>query len=157
MYSRDDRTTVKHGRDDPATVNNSPAPQKIGIPYLVLITLSDTLLARGASIIELFDNELLIGKAEVASDNEFTPVIAWGGYEEYKIAGFTKGHPIMVHVLASDGSLLAAKIDGKFGEGAFAEINLNKSSSAAPTEFVVGAVYPNPCNPIITVPFSLSV
>jgi len=128
-------------------------PIKTGIPYLVLVKLSEELRARGANMIELYDGKLLVGKAEVVSDNEFTPVIAWGGSQEYEIQGFIKGHPIAVRVLAYDGSLLASAIKGKFGEGPYAEVEvdvndvtLNLQSAPLPTEFSVTSIYPNPFN-----------
>ena len=137
-------------------------PLATGLPYAVLVRLSDELKAQNPSVIELYDTDLLVGKAVVSEDclenTGITPIIAWQGSPEHQLPGFTTGHPITVKVLGSEGEILVdmITIKEKFGEGPYAEITLDGSALAAiPSEFVVGSAYPNPFNPTVTIPFAL--
>ncbi|MBZ0264334.1 T9SS type A sorting domain-containing protein [bacterium] len=126
-----------------------------GLPYAVLVSLSDNLRAQ-ASLIELYDGSTLVGNGVVLEDRDVSPVIAWQGDAERGLEGFVPGHVIDVMVLREDGSILAANEvtpSAKFGEGAFATMNLE--SMELPQSFVVEAGYPNPFNPTVTVPFTL--
>ncbi len=130
------------------------APQATGLPYAVLVGVTEELRANGASIIELYDGGLLVGKTLV-SDKELTPMVAWGGSTEQNLPGFTTGHFIRVSVLNEAGEQMAVEWDSDvmFGEGAYATISVE--AAALPETFAVGKGYPNPFNPSITVPFSV--
>ncbi len=133
------------------------APQPTGLPYAVLIRMTDALKSQNPATIELYDNTLLVGKAVVLEDHDITPVIAWGGSEEYNVTGFTPGEVITVQVKAVDGGLLANYADDRmtFGRGAYTDLTLDALNSELPIEFGVDYAYPNPFNPTVTVPFSL--
>ncbi len=130
------------------------APTATGLPYAVLVSLSDELTAQNASFIELYDGGLLVGKAGVWEGKEQTPVIAWGGSDEYDVAGFTSGHEIKVKVLDALGNYLpSSSTSATFGEGGYGTMALE--AVELPDEFTVGQGYPNPFNPAITVPFAV--
>ncbi len=133
------------------------APRATGLPYAVLVQLSDRLKEQSPAVIELYDQDVLVGKAMVIADFEATPVIAWQGSEAYKLPGFTSGDPIRPIVRNTDGALLPVvqlnEQPGVFGEGAYSTINLD--FSPLPMEFSVAPGYPNPFNPTVTAPFSV--
>ncbi len=140
------------------------APPATGLPYAVLVRLSDDLKTQNPMVIELYDHDLLVGKGAIPEqclDEDIpVPLTAWRGSPELGLPGFTTGHPIMVRALASDGEILADMITmkEKFGEGAYTEITLDVLDLAAvPSEFSVGLAYPNPFNQTVTVPYSLPI
>ncbi|MBZ0264839.1 T9SS type A sorting domain-containing protein, partial [bacterium] len=141
------------------------APKPTGLPYAILVAITDHLRELNPAIIEVYDGDLLVGKSLV-SDDEYTPVIAWEGSPEHDLAGFTKGNPISVKVLDATGNLLSSYDHSEspsfsgydFGEGPYAKFTLESvqsDQSNLPTEFTVGNAYPNPFNATLTVPFSL--
>ncbi len=135
-----------------------PSPIPTGQPYAVLVTLSEELRNRGVSIIELYDQDLLVGAAAVNNDGELIPVIAWHGSPEFNLPGFITGHPIQARLFTINRRELPCRIGGRtpeFGEGAYAEINLNSDSSELPDEFTVRPAYPNPFNLELKVEFSI--
>lgn len=136
------------------------APISTGLPWVVLVTISDELRASGASTIELYDGELLVGKAAVLEDRELTPVPCWQGSVEHGIPGFTTGHPIIITACASDGTILVEQTPSvSFGEGPYALIDLSGDMGNDQEEgdegFEVGEGYPSPFNPTLTIPFTL--
>ncbi|MBZ0263275.1 T9SS type A sorting domain-containing protein, partial [bacterium] len=132
------------------------APQATGIPYAILVGMSDDLKTQNPSLIEVYDNKLLVGKAAVLEDNEVTPVIAWQGDDHYGLPGYKAGNSITVVVRASDGREIAKTDEaGLFGKGGYAEILLDVNDSSLPLSFSVAKAYPNPFNPSVTIPFSL--
>ncbi len=133
------------------------APLPTGLPYTVLVRFSDELLAMNPATVDLYDGSLLVGKGIVLDDLEFTPVTAWGGASEYNLSGFQTGNEISYVVKNASGVKLPAVSENAepliFGQGAFAELSLGEVPM--PTEFVVEQGYPNPFNPVVTVPFAL--
>ncbi|MBZ0264978.1 carboxypeptidase regulatory-like domain-containing protein, partial [bacterium] len=138
--------------------NVEGAPQATGLPYIVMFDLSEELVNAGASIIEVYDNSTLVGKAAVLEDNDITPVITWQGDDEHNLSGFTAGNSMRVRVVDAAGDKLAVCMnptDVKLGEGAYSTVGLELVEVTIPQEFIVHASYPNPFNPSVTVPFSL--
>ncbi len=135
------------------------APEPTGLPYAVLITLTNrpsaTSTFSAPSVVELFDGELLVGKAGIVNIANPIPVIAWQGSPEHNLPGFTPGDLITIKVLAADGTLLAIDKSAHFGEAPYLEITLPLQEITLPVEFRVDVAYPNPFNPTVTVPFAL--
>jgi len=134
-------------------VENPPTPT--GLPYVVVIGMTEGLRDLSPSIIEIYDRDLLVGKGIVQPEKEVSAVVAWGGAEERGVKGFIPGNTMMVKVKSADGQLLAVDRSQQFGAGAYAEIALDLDKSLLPREFVVDKAYPNPFNPTVTIPFSL--
>ncbi|MBZ0264245.1 T9SS type A sorting domain-containing protein [bacterium] len=134
-------------------------PQPTGLPYLVMVKLSEELLEKGASIIELYDRSTLVGKGMVIDELEQTPVIAWEGSSEHEITGFESGSEISIRILGADGSKIPVMMRSDspvhFGDGAYATLALELNDSSIPTAFEVGNAWPNPFNPTISVQYGL--
>ncbi len=138
-----------------SSLNSSVAT---GLPYAVLVQISPQILALDPSTIELWDNEQLVGNAVIQEEQEIIPVVAWEGSDEYHLAGFHDGAPITFVVKKADGSkidIAQPEASACFGEGAYAQVNLDLVPTDLPADFRVEATYPNPFNPVFTVPFSL--
>ncbi len=139
------------------------APKPTGLPYTILFEFTQSVLDQHPVSVEVFDDNLLVGKAIVLdqSISRITPVTAWEGSTEHNLPGFVKGHPITVRVKDSHGLYLNTyPIDGSlmagFGEGAYASITLDAEGvDACPSTFMLGNAYPNPFNPTVTIPFSI--
>ncbi len=135
------------------------SPQPTGLPYAVLVSFGDELLALHPAIVELYDSVLLVGRAAVpdqgAEDSQkIIPVIAWGGSETYDLPGFTEGHPIRVRVLSADGVCLTEITSEKcYGKAPYAELALNLTPPAVPLNFSLGQPYPNPFNSTIQIDY----
>ncbi|MBZ0265903.1 T9SS type A sorting domain-containing protein, partial [bacterium] len=165
MIFTDDDMTINYTGLEVARAGNSDyvempevegAPQATGLPYAVIVSLSEEMLASEAAVIELYDGNTLVGKSVVLEDSEVTPVIAWGGDTDKGLAGFAAGNEMSIVVRNASGSKMPLTINGDapvFGKGAYASVSLEQS--AMPTEFAVKQGYPNPFNPSITVPFAL--
>ena len=133
------------------------APQATGLPYNVLVTMTDELKAVSPAVIELYDGSLLVGKGAVLGDRPLTPITAWEGAPERNLSGFTAGNPISLRVYNANGtelSIVRNEIGNfVFGAGPYATVTLDKS--VMPAIFTVSNGYPNPFNPTLTVPFDL--
>ncbi len=166
------------GRTAFGAMDDTPTPT--GLPYLVLVSMTDALLARNPAIIELYDGSLLVGRAVVEetpdpnmSNCRITPVIAWGGLAEKGVTGFVSGHTIDLRIIRADGVELPMVIEKAeligsmrnsdsdrnqylaFGEGAYAEVTLTTTDVSLPNEFAIQPAYPNPFNSTVTIPFAL--
>lgn len=133
------------------------APAKTGLPYTVIVRMTNNLSALNPATIELYDGDLLVGKGNVLDNLAFSPVIAWGGSAEHGVSGFVQNSEITLRVLASDGSILAEMTDEqlRFGKGAYADVTLDAPDASLPATFLVENGYPNPFNPSVTVPFAV--
>ncbi|MBZ0264919.1 T9SS type A sorting domain-containing protein, partial [bacterium] len=150
--------------DIPA-VENPPEPT--GLPYAVMVQVTDELRELEPAVVELFDGELMVGKGIWLEDKPVTPVTAWEGSEEHNLVGFTVGNCIDVRIWNATGNLIGEFPSGTrqadhptFGEGAYTEITVDVIQAVdpeplLPTEFTVGNAYPNPFNSTVTVPFGL--
>ncbi len=130
------------------------APNATGLPFTVLVNLSENLLAQQPVVVELYDGNLLVGKAAVLEDHDLTPITAWQASPDQGLKGFTAGHPIQAAFIRADGSEIAVTADAAtYGEGAYATIDADLM--ALPEAFTVSNGYPNPFNPSINVPFAI--
>jgi Subtilase family/Secretion system C-terminal sorting domain len=131
------------------------APKSTGLPYIVKVSLSESLMNAGGSIVELYDGRTLVGKGAVVEGKDFAVVTAWQGIPSLNLSGFTPGSEIEARVLNGANIEISSYNTGsaQYGTNALASISL--SSEDIPVEFEVGAGYPNPFNPSITVPLSL--
>jgi len=142
----------------PAIEQIPGAPVPTGLPYVVLVHLSDQLRLNRPAYLEVYDGAKMVGKNIVMDEDDLVPVIAWQGSAEYGVKGFTPGNPIMVIAQAADGCELAISEYSnnlRFGEGAYAELVLDCKSVALLDGFTVNPAFPNPFNPTLTVPFTL--
>ncbi|MBZ0265347.1 T9SS type A sorting domain-containing protein [bacterium] len=136
-------------------------PHATGLPWVVLVTLDES-MKQQAAVIELYDGNVLVGRAAVLEDKPVTPVTAWQAIPEHDIPGFFPGNPISVKVLDESGEVVgesgSANVSSSaFGKGPYAEITVSaiENESELPLELSMGKAYPNPFNPSITVPFTL--
>ncbi len=167
VYVNDDVTfTFSDGMQGPTIASNPrdyitslqvlpDAPKSTGLPYIVKVSLSESLMNAGGSIVELYDGRTLVGKGAVVEGRDFAVVTAWQGIPSLNLDGFTPGSEIEARVLNSANIKISSYSTGsaQYGSNALASISL--SSEDIPVEFTVGAGYPNPFNPSITVPLSL--
>lgn len=146
---------MEHQVWDIPEIEDAPAPT--GLPYVVLVRMTEKLKAESPGMIEIYDGNLLVGKSAVLVEHDITPVVAWGGSREFNIDGFTAGDPVGIRVVRVDETRLPVMVipgrTPKFGENAYADITLDLVE--LPKEFSVKQGYPNPFNPTITVPFAL--
>ncbi|MBZ0266417.1 carboxypeptidase regulatory-like domain-containing protein [bacterium] len=131
------------------------APVATGLPYAVLVEFSEETRALEPAVVEIYDGNIMVGKAVVQEDYEITPVITWEGSVDHGLQGFKAGNPMSVVVRDASGNKLPMSGTDMpmFGEGAYATVSLEQSM--LPTEFSVAQGYPNPFNPSVTVPFAL--
>ncbi len=143
------------GGVEPSTIEDAPPPT--GLPYAILVRLTEEARALNPAIIEMLDENLLVGKCKIDRSREYNAVIAWGGSEKYQVEGFTPGHPIQLVVRSSEGTVLPLEpISSEpllFGNEPYATVTFGLAD--LPTEFTVNPAYPNPFNPTVTVPFAL--
>ncbi|MBZ0265445.1 choice-of-anchor D domain-containing protein [bacterium] len=134
------------------------APQPTGLPYAVIVELSDDLMMMKPAVIEINDGSQLVGKALVDESTEYQTVTTWMGSEEHGLDGFVTGNPMSIRLLDATGIKVPANSHGElpnFGDGAYGLVELASQSIELPNEFVVETAYPNPFNPSVTVPFVL--
>ncbi|MBZ0263640.1 T9SS type A sorting domain-containing protein [bacterium] len=127
--------------------------QATGLPYLVLISLAEEILAHDPAEIELLDGNLTVGKGIIGIGGEYQPVIAWGGNPDLNLVGYQKGNTIGVKLLDETGQKFPVLVSArtKYGDGPYAILSLEPRT--IPDEFFVEKAYPNPFNSIVTVPF----
>ncbi|MBZ0263407.1 T9SS type A sorting domain-containing protein, partial [bacterium] len=140
------------------------APKPTGKPFPVIVEFSEEILMDNPETIEIWDGNLLVGKAKVLHDKPCTPVIAWEGDLEHNLDGFTIGHRMSLSVLNDNGEVIFSQTGNEeslLGEAqkGYAHIILSSGEFSRtidlPDEFTVGTCYPQPFNPSVTVPFSL--
>lgn len=127
---------------------------RTGLPWAVVVDVGN-LAGRNPASVDIFDEDLRVGQAVIEQDQTRVPVVCWQGSPEHGLPGFTEGHSITARALAADGSVLAVTHEGKFGEGAYGEMVLEKVESSLPASFEMGNGYPNPFNSSSVVPFTL--
>lgn len=153
------------------TADLEGAPYATGLPYAIVLSLTDEMYSNNPSIVEVYDGDLLVGRSLVPDENP-SLVIAWEGSEEYNLPGFTEGNDLTLSVMNSEGIEIAAVVHEnaggnvqkatkgkmatpKFNQNAYANLILDAPDSGLPREFTVQNGYPNPFNATITVPFTI--
>ena len=135
------------------------APRATGIPYAVVVRMTDALRAQQPHTITLLDGAECVGKSFVDASGLATLVPAWQGLPDLALEGYSAGHPLTIEVATADGKRLPVNVRGdagRYGEGAYQTILLESAPPAPlPGEFQVGAAYPNPFNPTVSIPFDL--
>jgi len=130
-----------------------------GLPYEVVLHLSGGILRSTAQTISLYDGSTLVGEATAPQNQSTLMITAWQGIPEQDVRGFTPGHSISVVIKTASGEILPAAIRGAttaYGSGPYAELQVETSNEALPAQFIVGDGYPNPFNPSVTIPFTIT-
>jgi len=130
-------------------------PYPTGLPYPILVYCSNELRAWHPASIEVWDGDLLVGRSLISDDGP-TAVIAWQGSASHGLPGFTPGDPVLIDLLAADGSSISVDVSEStafFGQNPYLTLHLMLGS--LPVEFSVSNGYPNPFNSTLTVPFAL--
>ncbi|MBZ0265388.1 T9SS type A sorting domain-containing protein [bacterium] len=139
------------------------APPATGKPYAILVQGTDQLISLHPALIEVYDGDVLVGKATWLDEYGITPVTAWQGSSEHNLPGYIPQNEISIRVLDSDGQIIginnASSADQipRFDQGAYAEIMADAivQASSLPEAFVIGEAYPNPFNSTVTIPFGI--
>ena len=129
--------------------------ERTGMPYAVLVQLSEKLQNRQPAIIELLDQSAIVGKAEIEDAAAVIPVIAWQKSEQFDLPGFTEGHFIEAQVRRSGGESIPViqSEKNRYGRGAYAFLTLDTPELLE--EFKIGSCYPNPFNGAILAPLAI--
>jgi hypothetical protein len=135
-------------------------PPPTGLPYQVVVKLEDWPVHSRPSRIELYDGARGVGAAEVSTESDCVPVVAWQGIPELGLEGFTPGHAMEVVARDEAGRVLPSRVTQgnlSFGAGGYGSLVLGADGSSAevPALFAVGEGYPNPFNPVVTIPYTL--
>ncbi|MBZ0265828.1 T9SS type A sorting domain-containing protein [bacterium] len=152
------RGTLADTWDIPEVEN---APYDTGLPYIVLVELSENLGKKNPALIEIYDENCMVGKAAVLADKPFTPVTTWEGDHDHDLPGFTEGHVMEIRVLGSDGAEIGTNSETAlspiFGEGPYTKFTLDAANESGilPSDFNVSNAYPNPFNPSVNVAFTI--
>ncbi|MBZ0263662.1 T9SS type A sorting domain-containing protein [bacterium] len=134
---------------------NSPV-QPTGLPYTVVVDLSQDILDQQPAAIEIFDGSLLVGYAEIQPGEPRHTVISWRGDQKQKLYGYTPGNSIDIKILKHDGSQIPVRGGDihHFEEDWYSVLALE--TDLLPEEFILATVYPNPFNPSTQVAYYLS-
>ncbi|MBZ0263576.1 right-handed parallel beta-helix repeat-containing protein [bacterium] len=140
------------------TVRISDEVNKTGLPYAIMVEISEALQEKSPAYIELYDGSKLVGGGFLADQWETVlPLIAWEEATEYQLDGFTPGHPIQFVVRDAGGKKIPVKEVGGnkplYGNGPYAVLSLD--AVPLPTHFEVSPAYPNPFNSATVIPFTL--
>jgi len=157
-YGAPPAQTQSHSRDV-ASVSISGVPPT-GLPYHVVVRLENWAAAHRPSRIELYDGSRGVGAAVVSPEADCVPVVAWQGIPELGLDGFTPGHTMEIVARDEAGRILPSRVtqgNPSFGSGGYGSLVLSGDGSSAetPVLFTVGGGYPNPFNPIATIPYTL--
>jgi len=133
------------------------APPQTGLPYQVVVNVGEA-LRQNAQTVSLYDGELCVGMAYVSGQSKLA-VTAWQGIPDQHVSGFVPGHAITAIFKDASGQVIPASVSAAsaaYGSGAYAELTANVGGATIPGEFVVGEGYPNPFNPSVSVPFTIT-
>jgi len=146
-----------------------------GKPYLVIIepdTDANYKLQMGDEI-GLFADTLCVG-ANIYNGIGNFPITAWEGDPGYNLAGFCKGDSIIIKLWADleEGlneyicAVAYSEGDGTFGYGTYTVCtvdldvtdtnSVNITGNHLPVSVSLGKNYPNPFNPVTTIPYQIS-
>lgn len=118
-YTQEEYLRIAGGTTDVWEIPEvADSPRPTGLPYAVIVRLSDELKMHDPAVIELYDGDLLVGKAAVLQDRSLTPVIAWSRDEARGLAGFRSGNDISIRLLRANGTAISTISDERlsFGE-----------------------------------------
>lgn len=129
-----------------------------GLPYPVLVDLTDAVWQENPATVELYDRTLLVGGAEITENGQKPFVLpAWKGDPAYKVVGFEENNPISIVLRDEAGEKIPVRFSGdlepRFGEGPYTLLALD--AVPLPTRFEVESAYPNPFNSTTVLPFSI--
>ncbi|MDP8288328.1 MAG: carboxypeptidase regulatory-like domain-containing protein, partial [Candidatus Electryonea clarkiae] len=138
-------------------MSSDEEPRPTGLPYCVLVQLTDRIREKSPELIEIYDGFTLVGKERISLDHSITPVITWQGAPEFGVDGFAKGKPARIVIKNNAGTAISSRIiedSIQFGKNAFARATVDYQVPL-PDKFEVSAVYPNPFNASANLNFAL--
>jgi len=145
-----------------AEIDGAPTPT--GIPYAVIFELGDDLREYNPYALEVYDGNLLVGRAAFQPEYHVTPVICWKGDPIYDLPGFRRGAQMRFVIrneneeviLSSLGDREYRFLEAGYTYVAFGEGELFGGGGEGGDGLIVGDAYPEPFNPVLTVPFTLT-
>lgn len=140
------------------TTSSTLAQQlRTGRPYTMLVEFDVELADEQPAVIEVYDDNLLVGYSDSVDPEIPTLLTVWQGAVEYGIDGFTPGNQMKIVLRDQFGHEIRSVIrEGSvlFGSEAYADLLLAKAPPL-PTEFALGEAYPNPFNSTVNLRIEL--
>ncbi|MBD3166340.1 T9SS type A sorting domain-containing protein, partial [bacterium] len=133
------------------------APRPTGLSWTMLVELTEAMRAEAPDLVELYDDGLMVGIAEIDTTEEITTLTAWQGVPEYGLDGYVPGNRVEVVLRGLSGGVIDSRVlegDLTFGAGAYGRILVDKPAPL-PTEFALSHAWPNPFNHTVSVKVEL--
>ena len=132
------------------------SPPPTGLPYNVFVTLDRKIREKEGQILELIEDDKVVGASVLPEEGDVALVTAWKGIPEFQVGGFTSGKAVRARVKDADGNLIPVRVKGaglRYGEGGYGTIEIELVP--LPERFEVSKPYPNPFNPTATIVVAL--
>jgi len=139
------------------------APTPTGIPYAVIFELGNNLREFQPFALEVYDGDLLVGRAAFQPEYPYTPVICWKSDPLYNLPGFRRDAPMRFVVRNANEEVILSSLgdrEYRFLEAGYSYVAFDEGGllgcGGDGGGLEVEDAYPEPFNPTLTVPFSLS-
>ncbi|MBZ0264110.1 T9SS type A sorting domain-containing protein [bacterium] len=157
-YAEPDLVLAKGFSDNTELPFASDAPIGNGQPWVLLVTLDESLRTQNPATVEVRDGDKVVGKSVIGIESKLIPVICWEGNSHYNLSGFEAGNEILFTVTNETSDQLSTHYFGstqRFGDQPYGEITLASVSSTLPGDFKVANAFPNPFNPSFSLEIQL--